>query len=220
MHDQGKIKFFRRKLLEWFETNKRDFPWRHDTITSYELIFSEILLQRTKAETVAKYYKMFFDRYPNWDEIMKASTSELEEILQPLGLYRQRARRLLTIVEEHKLKNGLLPLTEKELSDSAISTQYLSAAYKLIILKKRAALLDVNMSRVLSRFFEPRKLKDIRDDIPIQQLAQRVTSITKCKELNWSILDFAAMVCTSSNPSCGICVLNSRCSFYEVSNVS
>ena len=59
MWNKNEIKFFRNELLSWFESNKRDFPWRKDGISNYEIILSEILLQRTKAETVSNYYNYF-----------------------------------------------------------------------------------------------------------------------------------------------------------------
>ena len=65
MWNKNKIKYFRRALLSWFENNKRDYPWRKEGISNYELIFSEILLQRTKAETAAKHYDKFFNKFPD-----------------------------------------------------------------------------------------------------------------------------------------------------------
>ena len=214
MYNQPDIKYFRKTLLAWFEVNKRDFPWRKDYISAYELIFSEILLQRTKAETVAKYYNTFFGTYPDWEELKAAKQNDLEDILKPLGLYRQRTKRLLRIIKEYKDRKGLLPKDGHSLRYSSISTLYLSAAYKLIILKKNAALLDVNMARVLNRFFNPRELKDIRDDKLMHKLAEHVTNINKCKELNWAILDFGALIC-KTKPKCLECKLNDRCGFYN-----
>ena len=104
MWNRNDITFFRKSLLGWFELNKRSFPWRKDNISNYELIISEILLQRTKAETVAKYYPVFFNKYPSWQKLSKASIKDLEEILKPLGLYKHRAKRLHKILGNIKLK--------------------------------------------------------------------------------------------------------------------
>ena len=50
------VQYLQHRLLKWFDENQRIFPWREDRATKYQQIVSEILLQRTKAETVAKYY--------------------------------------------------------------------------------------------------------------------------------------------------------------------
>lgn len=217
MWNKNDIKFFRKVLLEWFDSNKRDFPWRKAEISNYELILSEILLQRTKAETVAKYYSTFFKKYPGWDALLGASLNDLQEILKPLGLYKHRAKRLLKIIEEYKERNGILPQNKNELHESNLSTLYLSNAYELFVLKHRSALIDVNMSRVLSRFFYPKEFKDVRNDTLIQELAHNVINVKSCKELNWAILDYAALVCKSKKPKCVDCKLNTRCKFYALS---
>ncbi len=218
MWNKNNITFFRRVMLEWFNSNRRDFPWRKSGINNYELIISEILLQRTKAETVAKYYNTFFAKYPNWDKIKNASINDLENILRPLGLYKHRANRLQKIIHEYKAKNGILPQNTGELHESKLSTLYISNAYELFILDHRAALLDVNMARVLSRFFSPQEFKDVRHDKILQDLAYNVINIKKSKDINWAILDYAALICKSSKPKCSDCKLRTRCKFYELTN--
>ena len=86
------VQYLQHRLLKWFDENQRIFPWREDRATKYQQIVSEILLQRTKAETVAKYYDTFFFKFPDWNALANASLEELEEIMKPLGLYRHRAR--------------------------------------------------------------------------------------------------------------------------------
>jgi len=220
MWNKNDIKYFRRILLEWFDSNKRDFPWRKSEISNYELILSEILLQRTKAETVSRYYDTFFNQYPNWNELIKANVQELEQILTPLGLYKHRAKRIFKIIEEYKERNGILPKNKVELNESNLSTLYISNAYELFILNHRAALLDVNMSRVLSRFFNPQEFKDVRNDKAMQELSHNVINIKNCKELNWAILDYAASICKASKPLCYDCKLSSRCKYFSLSKTN
>jgi DNA (cytosine-5)-methyltransferase 1 len=216
MWNKNKIKFFRRILLEWFATNGRNFQWRNETISNYQLIFSEILLQRTKAETVSKYYETFFSKYPDWHELANATIEDLEEILRPLGLFKHRAARISKIINEYTTRNGILPQNKNELQESSLSTLYISNAYELFVLNHRAALLDVNMSRLLSRFFNPKEFKDVRNDKLVQHLAYNVINVKKCKELNWAILDYAALICKSNNPKCLDCILSSKCLYFSL----
>lgn len=218
MWNKNDVKFFRTVLLEWYSTNKRAFPWRKEDASNYELIFSEILLQRTKAETVAKYYDTFFKKFPDWEKLVLATDKELEIIFKPLGLHTQRVNRIRKIIEEYKLKNGILPQNKNELQESGFASLYISNAYELFVLKNKAALLDVNMSRVLSRFFYPKDFKDVRNDKIIQELAHNVINVKACKELNWAILDYAALVCKAQKPKCNECKLNSKCRFFELAN--
>ncbi len=202
-------------MLEWFEVNKRDFPWRHENASNFEIIISEVLLQRTKAETVAKFYPKFFSNFPGWISLSRATIEEFEEILKPLGLYKQRAKRLFKIASEFKFRNGELPTNRNQLQESSMASLYIANAYELFVLKKRKPLLDVNMSRVLNRFFNNVGGKDLRIDYLMQELANKVVNVRKVKELNWAILDFGAMVCTATRPSCDICVLSKKCVFFS-----
>jgi DNA (cytosine-5)-methyltransferase 1 len=215
MYDKNKIKFFRKSLLKWFEHNGREFPWRKDNIPNYQVIISEILLQKTKAETVAKYYKTYFKKYPDWNKLLKATLNDLEDILKPLGLQKHRAKRLYKLAQEYKSKNGNLPKNKEELNESGFATQYISGAYELFVLNRRAALIDVNMSRLLLRFFHPKEFQDVRNDKILIDLANNVLNVKSCKELNWAILDFSALICKSRKPKCQDCILQSRCEFFN-----
>ena len=100
MYNKNNIKYFRKQLLYWFKSNRREFPWREEGLSNYEIIISEILLQRTKAETVAKYYHVFLGKYPDWQSLINATIKDLEKILKPLGLNKHRAKRLNKIIKE------------------------------------------------------------------------------------------------------------------------
>jgi A/G-specific adenine glycosylase len=209
------IQFLQRGLLRWFDENGRDFPWRDPTTTKYKQILSEILLQRTRAETVARYYACFFDKYPDWKSLSRATIDELEEIMRPLGLYRHRARRLYKLGQEIKRRRGRIPETSDELADSGFGGLYVINAFELFALHKRKPLLDVNMSRVLKRYFNAGEFMDVRHDKVVQALANDIIEVRRCKELNWAILDFAALVCTKRAPACGTCTLSPRCLYRQ-----
>jgi A/G-specific adenine glycosylase len=211
--------YFREVLLQWFEKNRRSFPWREEGIGYYKTIISEILLQRTKAETVAKYYAFFFEKYPHWDALMGATLVELEDMMKPLGLHRQRATRLYTLAQGMKKRLATREYTPKikpaELQEAGFSGLYLRNAYELFILNKRKPLLDVNMSRLLKRYFSPGEYVDVRHDKAIQSMANQIVQTKDCKTLNWAILDYAATVCTAKAPACNNCQLNVACTEFS-----
>lgn len=215
MINPNDLNYFRKIILKWFAVNKRDFPWRKEDISNYRLILSEIFLQRTRAENVAKFYDQFFYKYPDWGTLTHASIAELEIILKPLGLYKHRAKRIHKIAKEYEIRNGRLPKNRNELGESNLASLYISNAFELFILKKKAALLDVNMTRVLSRYFGLKCKGDVRHDNEMQEFAFKIVNSNKCREINWGILDFAALVCKSSKPKCSDCELMSNCMYFQ-----
>ena len=209
------IQYLQRGLLRWFDANGRVFPWRDPSATKYQQILSEILLQRTRAATVARYYPLFFGKYPDWKALSCASLEELEEIMRPLGLYRHRARRLYKLGQDIKRRHGRIPVSAGELADSGFAGLYVTNAFELFVLRGRKPLLDVNMSRVLKRYFNAGEFIDVRHDKALQLLANDIVEVRRCKELNWAILDFAALVCTTRCPACATCVLRLHCLYRE-----
>jgi A/G-specific adenine glycosylase len=210
-----KIKFFQRKLLKWYEGNGRKFYWRKTGLSNYQLVIAEVLLQRTKAETVAKFYPDFILEFPTWKSLAEANLQRIEDYLRPIGLYRQRSVRLKNLAIEMVKRNGRMPKDRKDLESIPFMGQYTANAVELVIFNQPSPLVDVNMARVLERFFGPRKLADIRYDPYLQELSYKVVAHVATKKMNWAILDFAAVVCRAKEPRHSICPLISKCAFYS-----
>jgi A/G-specific adenine glycosylase len=206
-----KIKWLQKYLLKWYTVSGRHFPWRNKSITNYQAVIAEVLLQRTKAETVAKFYVQFIKDYPNWKSLADAKLKDLERYLMPVGLYRQRAKRLQNLAIEMVRRNGRLPQNREELESIPFMGQYIANAVELVVFNKPSPLIDVNMARVLERFFGPRKMADIRYDPELQALAYMLVKHKEAKIINWAVLDYAALVCKVGSPACSSCKLSIEC---------
>lgn len=204
-------------LLNWFAENGRDFPWRKAGMTNYQLVIAEVLLQRTKAETIAGFNSKFIMDFPNWQSIATADIGKIENYLRPIGLYKQRAARLKNLALEMTRRKDTFPQDREELESIPFLGQYIANAVELMIFQKPSPLIDVNMARVLERYFGERKMADIRYDPYLQNLAKKLVNNPQSKELNWAILDFAAMVCKAGKPACITCMLNQACTYYNKS---
>jgi len=216
----NKIKFLQENLLQWYEVSGRHFPWRNKSITNYQKVIAEVLLQRTKAETVSKFYSQFVIDFPNWQSLANAELLTIEEYLKPIGLYRQRSVRLQNLAKEMVKRNGRLPRDRQDLESIPFMGQYIANAVELIVFNIPMPLIDVNMARIIERFFGPRKLADIRYDPYLQELAHMIIKHENAKYINWAILDFAALVCRASKPLCDICILNIKCTYFKSRNNS
>lgn len=204
-----------RHVCEWSKLNGRDFPWRVPGTTDFERICTEVLLQRTRAETVGAFYNTFFSSYRNWELLSKATEPELQVALRPLGLWQRRAASLSRLASYAAARGGRFP------DDAALHQaipavgQYVSNAILLFQYHARKPLLDVNMARVIERYVHARRLVDIRYDPWLQAAATRLVSKGDAVQINWAILDFAAKICTARNPSCQKCPVMKTCAFYN-----
>jgi A/G-specific adenine glycosylase len=197
--------------LEWYKNNGRKFYWRRKGLSNYQYVIAEVLLQRTRAETVANFYPNFIIEFPNWKSLADADLQRIEDYLRPIGLYKQRSVRLKNLAIEMVKRNGRLPKDRQDLESIPFMGQYIANAVELVIFNEPSPLVDVNMARVLERFFGPRKMADIRYDPYLQKLSYKVVDHVDTKQMNWSILDFAALVCKARNANHLNCPLSSQC---------
>jgi len=210
---EPRIRRFDDLLLKWFRVNARDFPWRRSSTSSYGMVVSEVLLQRTRAETVAAFFPAFMRRFPAWRHLAAATDADLRAFLEPIGLWRRRADSLRALGQELQQRRGRLPTTRQQLESLPGIGQYIASSVMLLCHGRREPLLDVNMARVLERCFTPRKLVDIRFDPWLQALARAVVDHEQAREVNWAILDLAAIHCRPRNPLCSTCPVRTCCQF-------
>jgi A/G-specific adenine glycosylase len=205
------VRLFRSRILGWFRLQGRHFPWRQKNTSLYELILSEILLQRTRAETVAAFLAPFLARFPSWHSIAGAKEKEIAKWLKPLGLWRRRARSLLALAREMSTRKGRFPSNRVDIEALPGVGQYIANAICLFAFNQPEPLIDVNMARVLERCFGPRTLADIRYDPKLQTLSRIIVSDRHSPQVNWAIIDLAATVCTRLDPACLTCPLLRSC---------
>lgn len=208
--------WFKQKLKKWFEENHRVFLWRESNRTPYEILIAEILLRRTRAETVAQIYPEFLKRFPTFHDLANASPRDIKKIIKPLGLWRQKTPIFLNIAKEVVKNEGQLPATREDLEKLFHIGNYISSVILTSFHKKAEPFVDVNMARVVDRFFGPRKLVDIRYDPYLHAVAREIVKNKKeSLTLNWAVLDFAALVCKAGRPRCEICPITKRCLYYS-----
>ncbi len=208
-----RIGWFQAQLKAWYAVHGRALPWRRPGSTQYESIVAELLLWRTRAENVAKLYSDFLIKFPDWNALAEAREEELRHFLGPLG-YIGRAGTLIELARE-LIRRRDLELGRDQLQALPGIGQYITSVLLTAWAGGREPFLDVNMARVLERFFGPRNLADIRFDPYLQQLSRIVLPAEGVKEFNWAVLDLGALVCRSQRPTCIECPLKSECTFAQ-----
>ncbi|NJM61938.1 MAG: A/G-specific adenine glycosylase [Oscillatoriales cyanobacterium RU_3_3] len=212
--DAVKIRWFRSRLKDWGRENRRDFPWRR-TSEPYAILVAELLLQKTAAATVAPIFQELLDRYPTLADLAAAPGKEISSLLQPLGLF-SRTEKLLEAVQVI-LENyhGEIPSTEAELLQLPGVGKYIARSVCAHAFGQPAAVLDVNVARILERFFgiDGGKVKSRSPEL--WEAADRVAPKQEVSTWNLGLLDFGAAVCTAKNPRCGECPLQQRCDDYR-----
>lgn len=201
---------FQHDLLTWYSKNKRCFPWR-ETRNPYNVLISEVLLQKTNSRAVGSVYNEFIHKYPTPLHVTKSTIDEIYQIVSPLGLHYRAERIFLlcnSIVKEYK---GKIPNNITDLMTLKGIGRYAASAVLCFGFGYKIAILDQNVIRILSRVFNIRSYKPRpHTDRSLWQAAEDLLPENKFKEYNYALLDLSALIC-KTKPDCDICPLVNIC---------
>ena len=211
---------FSNSLIHWYLQNKRDLPWRNTT-NPYWIWLSEIMLQQTRVAQGLPYFLTFTEAFPTIFDLAKADEEQVLKLWQGLGYY-SRARNLHATAKYIAFDlNGEFPSNYKELLKLKGVGEYTAAAIASFSYNEPVAVLDGNVFRVLSRYF------NVDSDISLpktktefQNLAQEVLAKDNPALFNQAIMEFGALQCVPKNPDCNSCVLNSSCAGLQYKRVN
>jgi A/G-specific adenine glycosylase len=203
----------RRELLEWYDRNKRNLPWRQ-TSDPYAIWVSEIMLQQTRVAVVVERYKAFLEKFPTVSALAWADEQEVLAVWSGLGYYR-RARMLLKaakfVVSELK---GEMPTTSEALRDLPGIGSYTAAAIASIAHGEAVAVVDGNVERVLSRLngWESADVKGVAAmRRKVTEFAAALVDPKRPGDYNQALMELGATVCTPRNPQCLMCPWAREC---------
>jgi A/G-specific adenine glycosylase len=212
--DSASRQWFRRRLLAWYRKHGRDLPWRQ-TRDPYRILVSEVMLQQTQVERVEPKYREWLDRFPTFEALAAAAETDVVRTWYPLG-YNIRPRRLHAIAREAVDKyGGRLPADEETLRSFKGIGAYTAGAVMSFAFGKRAAILDTNVARVLSRIFvRGDRTRSHATDRHLWNISRTVLPHRHVFDFNQALMDFGATVCTARKPQCLLCPMTSNCRAY------
>lgn len=202
----------RRRLLGWYDQNKRDLPWRRRPGDGYAQLLAEVMLQQTQVATTTDYYIRFIKRFPTVETLAKASLDDVLTLWSGLGYY-QRARNLHAaaqqIVAEH---DGVVPNEVDALMTLPGIGRYTAGAIASVAYDVRAPILDGNVTRVLMRLWADRR--EPKQPSVVEKLWQGSEELLprkRCGDFNQALMELGATVCSPRSPSCLACPIRNYC---------
>ena len=197
-------------LLDWFSVYGRQLPWR-DTRDPYLIWLSEIILQQTRIEQGRDYWLRFTGRWPTVADLAAASEDEVLREWQGLGYY-ARARNLLQAAREVVGMGGRFPDTVEGLRRLRGVGDYTAAAIASFAFGRRAAVVDGNVYRVLSRHFNiDTPINSTEGKRLFARLAEELLPAQHTDDYNQALMDFGALQCKPVAPGCDDCPLHDSC---------
>lgn len=202
-------------LLDWFERERRSFPWRSQS-DPFAILIAEKLLQQTAARAIVVIvYEKLIDRYPSPYELAAANLKELEQTLHPLGL-EYRARELIslakTLVEQYE---GKVPNTLSALLSLPGVGDYIARAVLSFGFGADVPVVDTNVARFLYRLYNlPGKLpSNPSRNKRLIEMADKLLPRGRSKDWNLALLDLCALICRPKQPLCPLCPVQRFCTY-------
>jgi A/G-specific adenine glycosylase len=197
------------QLANWFEEQKRPLPWRSSR-DPYPIWISEVMLQQTTVAAVIPFFEKFMAQFPTLNCLAQASIEQVYAQWAGLGYY-SRARNLhkaaQTIIEL-----GEFPKAHQDLLKLPGFGPYIARAVSSQAFGERVGVVDGNVIRLLCRRFnlkvEHWKNKERQ---VLQNIADAYVQYGSPSNINQSLMELGATICTPTSPSCLLCPLNKNC---------
>jgi A/G-specific adenine glycosylase len=201
------------RVLAWQPRHGRQgLPWQ-GTRDPYRVWLSEVMLQQTQVSTVLDYYPRFLARFPDVASLAAAPLDEVLALWSGLGYY-SRARHLhrcaQVVVAQH---GGQFPASSAALATLPGIGRSTAAAIAAFCFGERAAILDGNVKRVLTRALGfDGDLAQAAEERRLWQLAEALLPDTAGMAVyTQGLMDLGATVCLARRPACLLCPLAGDC---------
>ena len=205
-------------LLPWYESNKRDLPWRKDR-EPYHVWLSEIMLQQTRVEAVKGYYARFLSALPDIVALANAEDEQLHKLWEGLGYY-SRVRNLkkaaITIMEQY---DGQFPAQYHAVRSLPGIGDYTAGAICSICFDMPTPAVDGNVLRVMARL--------TADETPVdssafkKQTAALLAQVypAAAGDFTQALMELGATLCgPNGKPACESCPCKAFCCGYALGN--
>jgi A/G-specific adenine glycosylase len=198
-------------LLDWYDQNARDLPWRR-TRDPYAIWLSEVMLQQTRVDTVIPYYARFLARFPSAQALAEAPLDDVLAHWSGLGYYR-RARLLhegaKAVVARHEGRVPEAPEARRALPGVG---RYTAGAIGSIAFDLPEPIVDGNVARVLTRLSCIATPLGAREtERLLWEQAELLCRGTRPGALNQALMELGACVCLPQNARCEACPLAEAC---------
>ncbi|MFC7201938.1 A/G-specific adenine glycosylase [Haloferax namakaokahaiae] len=199
-------------LIDWYEADHRDFPWRR-TDDAYEILVSEVMSQQTQLGRVVEAWEEFLDQWPTTADLAAADRADVVSFWTNHRLgYNNRAKYLHEAARQVEADyDGEFPQTPDELSELMGVGPYTANAVASFAFNNGDAVVDTNVKRVLHRAFD---VPD--DDSAFEVAAAEMMPEGKSRVWNNAIMELGGVACEKT-PSCDEagCPWRTWCHAYE-----
>src|SRR3954453_9139793 len=191
-------------VIQWYDTNARDLPWRVPGTSAWAVLVSEVMLQQTPVVRVTPAWQAWLARWPEPAALAADPPSEATRMWGRLG-YPRRAMRLhacaVAIVERH---DGLVPDDLDQLLALPGVGTYTGRAVATFAYGQRQPVVDTNVRRGVARAAEGKPAAGATptaaDLAAVAELLPDPPS--RAARASIAFMELGAIVCKARPPRC------------------
>ena len=200
-------------ILQWYDINKRDLPWRLTT-DPYKIWVSEVMLQQTQVSTVIPYYNNWIKNFPTIFSVANSRIDVLLKMWEGLGYYtrcRNFHKASKIVVTKY---SGIIPNNYNIIISLPGVGNYVASAILSIAFNNQLPALDTNLKRVISRILGIKTLTK-RNNNRILKYAQNLVQCDRPGDINQALMDIGSQICTTNKAICVKCPNQNYCKANE-----
>jgi A/G-specific adenine glycosylase len=178
------------------------------------------MLQQTRVAQGMPYFLSFTTAFPTVFDLATANEEQVLKLWQGLGYYSRARNMHQTAQYVANELSGEFPDNYKDLLKLKGVGEYTAAAIASFSYNEAVPVVDGNVFRVLSRYF------DVETDIAaasakkeFADLALELMPKDNPAIFNQAIMEFGALQCVPKSPNCGSCIFNSSCAALQKKKV-
>jgi len=199
-------------------------PKRERIADLLDVLIQTILSQNTNDQNRDWAYQRLKNQFPRWEDILHGKRRVVVEALRPGGLAKQKAKRIVDILQWLKKRKGKVSLTflkrmgEEEIKETLGGLKGIGpkTVHCLLLfgLGREAFPVDTHILRVGKR------LGFIPQEIDAEKAHSWMVPLVpngKALSLHLNLIKHGRFVCKSKHPRCSDCFLKKECLYYNES---
>lgn len=177
--------------------------------TVFELLCATVMSAQSTDAGVNKATPKLFARYPDAFAMAKASQESVEELINTIGMYRQKSKNLIglskLLVERH---GGEVPSTLEELvALPGVGRKTANVVLGVTWNNQEGIVVDTHVMRITQRLGWTKN----RDAVPIEQDLVKIFPRSEWNMVGHTLVFHGRRVCTALKPKCAECTVSSGC---------
>ena len=179
----------------------------------YELVIAVMLSAQTTDKSVNAVTPILFKKFPSLEALNNASLDEIEEIIKPIGLYKNKAKNLKGIVKDLVEKfNGIVPSDKDLLMTLPGVGNKTAGVIRAEIFRIPDLPVDTHILRISKRL----KLANQKDDpYQVEMKLKKLIPEERWIKSHHQLIHFGRYFCSARSPQCENCKISDRCTNYR-----